>query len=280
MARGTEISAYWRPEGIEGVELFEARFRHHTYARHSHPSYAIGAVEVGAQAFWCGGGERVVAGGGLVTIDPGRVHDGHAADAAGVRYRMLYIEPVAYGAILRAIAPGAGGPPYFPEPTATDRDLAPAFLAMHRRLAAAPGGEPCAMARETGIFRFLAALALRHARSAPRLAPVVTDGARARRACDFMAENLARKLRLGDVAAEVGLSRYHFLRQFRRTTGLPPHAYLNQLRLERARALLGAGEPPAQAAAAVGFCDQAHLTHRFKAAYGITPGQFATATAS
>ncbi len=180
MARGTEISAYWRPEGIEGVELFEARFRHHTYARHSHPSYAIGAVEVGAQAFWCGGGERVVAGGGLVTIDPGRVHDGHAADAAGVRYRMLYIEPVAYGAILRAIAPGAGGPPYFPEPTATDRDLAPAFLAMHRRMSAAPGGEPCAMARETGIFQFLAALAMRHARRAPHPTPVAADGARCR----------------------------------------------------------------------------------------------------
>lgn len=279
MARGTEKSAYWRAGEVEGLELFQARFRHHSYARHSHSGYAIGAVEAGAQAFWCAGGQRVVASDGLVTLDPGRVHDGHAADATGVCYRMLYIEPAAYGAILRAVAPSAHGLPYFPEPTVTDADLAAAFLTMHRRMEAEPAGEPCAMARETGVFRFLAALASRHAGPAPQPVPVAADSARARRACDFMAANIGHKLRLADVAAQVGLSRYHFLRQFKHTMGLPPHAYLNQLRLERARALLGAGEPPAQAAAAVGFCDQAHLTHRFKAAYGITPGQFATATA-
>jgi AraC-like DNA-binding protein len=35
-----------------------------------------------------------------------------------------------------------------------------------------------------------------------------------------------------------------------------------------------AGEPPAMAAAAAGFADQSHLIRKFKAAYGVTPGQY------
>jgi AraC-like DNA-binding protein len=58
---------------------------------------------------------------------------------------------------------------------------------------------------------------------------------------------------------------------------MAPHAYLNQIRLERARQLLSAGEPSAQVAAATGFVDQSHLTRRFKGAFGVTPGQYRAA---
>ena len=58
---------------------------------------------------------------------------------------------------------------------------------------------------------------------------------------------------------------------------MPPHAYLRHLRLAAARRLLALGEAPAAVAAATGFVDQAHLTRRFKGAYGITPGRFRAA---
>ena len=65
-----------------------------------------------------------------------------------------------------------------------------------------------------------------------------------------------------------------------RAHGLPPHAYLLQLRLGHAKRLLAAGEAPAAVAAAVGFVDQSHLSRRFKGAFGITPGQYARACAA
>ena len=64
-------------------------------------------------------------------------------------------------------------------------------------------------------------------------------------------------------------------RAFRAAYGLPPHAYLTNLRVQRARELLDAGLRPAEVAAHVGFTDQAHLTRHFKRVVGVPPGAYA-----
>jgi AraC-like DNA-binding protein len=71
-----------------------------------------------------------------------------------------------------------------------------------------------------------------------------------------------------------GLSQFALLRAFRAATGLPPHAYLNQLRVRRARLLLDDGVPAADVAAQVGFADQAHLTRHFKRVVGVPPAAY------
>ena len=97
------------------------------------------------------------------------------------------------------------------------------------------------------------------------------------RAKEYMAAHLSEPICLLDMAHTVGLSPCYFLRAFKRATGMPPHSYLYQLRLDHARGLLRRGVPPAQVAAELGFTDQNHLTRRFKAAFGVTPGQYARA---
>lgn len=67
----------------------------------------------------------------------------------------------------------------------------------------------------------------------------------------------------------------NLVRAFRGATGLPPHAYQRQLRINRAQALLRRGESPAAVAAATGFADQSHLTRTFRNALGITPAAYA-----
>jgi AraC family transcriptional regulator len=77
------------------------------------------------------------------------------------------------------------------------------------------------------------------------------------------------------MAAVARLSVYHFARQFRAATGLPPHQYVIARRVERARQLLEAGThlSLAEVAAHVGFSDQSQLGHHFKRLLGVTPGQ-------
>jgi AraC-like DNA-binding protein len=71
-----------------------------------------------------------------------------------------------------------------------------------------------------------------------------------------------------------GLSQFALLRAFRAEMGLPPHAYLNQLRVRQARQLLDAGVSAAEVAARVGFADQAHLTRHFKRVVGVPPAAY------
>ncbi|PYX26303.1 MAG: hypothetical protein DMG82_02215 [Acidobacteria bacterium] len=71
-------------------------------------------------------------------------------------------------------------------------------------------------------------------------------------------------------------SPFHIARAFSQATGLPPHAYLESLRMRRARELLRSGISVVETALAVGYPDQSHFTHRFRRHTGFTPGQYRT----
>lgn len=91
----------------------------------------------------------------------------------------------------------------------------------------------------------------------------------------FIDRNIERVLRIEDLAALVGLSRFHFLRCFKRATGLSPLQYVLARRVAHARALLAEGDESIAAVAyAAGFSSQSHLNAMFKRHLGVTPGVF------
>ncbi len=88
----------------------------------------------------------------------------------------------------------------------------------------------------------------------------------------LMHERMSESLRLVDLAAAAGISRCYFSRLFHSSFGQPPHQYLLELRLQRARSLLEARQRPiADVAAMTGFSDQSHLTRCFRRRFGTTP---------
>jgi AraC family transcriptional regulator len=101
---------------------------------------------------------------------------------------------------------------------------------------------------------------------------------RLRAVVEYIEEHLDAGPRLDEMAAVARLSPYHFARQFKAATGLPPHQYVITRRVERARQLLQAGTDLslAEVAAHAGFSDQSQFTHHFKRIVGVTPGQFRT----
>lgn len=103
----------------------------------------------------------------------------------------------------------------------------------------------------------------------PKADPLVVQ-----QALDYLETHYAAAITLDDLAAQTHLSPYHLLRLFKATYGLPPHAYLTQLRVQRAKRLLLAGQPIAAVALDVGFVDQSHLTRHFKRIVGVPPGQY------
>jgi malate dehydrogenase (oxaloacetate-decarboxylating) len=94
-----------------------------------------------------------------------------------------------------------------------------------------------------------------------------------RRIFDHFDQNLAADICLLELAALVGLSQAHFSRQFKISTGLPPHRYKLTIRIERAKQLLLRGELGLkEIALSCGFFDQGHLSKAFRRAVGLSPG--------
>ena len=93
---------------------------------------------------------------------------------------------------------------------------------------------------------------------------------------EYLEENLDASLSLGQLAAVARLSPYHFSRQFKRATGLPPHQYVITRRIERVKDQLQSGTALSLAEVAVraGFSDQSQFSHHFKRIVGVTPGEF------
>ena len=94
-----------------------------------------------------------------------------------------------------------------------------------------------------------------------------------RQAKDMLRADLSGATPLTSIAAACGLSPSHFARAFRKSTGAPPHAWLNEARVERAMALLRRHDQPLSAIAfECGFVDQSHFTRLFVRRVGLTPG--------
>lgn len=99
--------------------------------------------------------------------------------------------------------------------------------------------------------------------------------ARLRRVLDHIDGHLGDGIGLTQLAALTGLSPAHFAAQFRRSTGLPPHRYLLQRRVGRAKKLVSAGRLSlAEISYALGFPSQAHFTTTFRKLVGTTPGAY------
>jgi AraC family transcriptional regulator len=98
---------------------------------------------------------------------------------------------------------------------------------------------------------------------------------RLKRVLAHIDENLGEAISLADLARAAGLSRMYFAARFRAATGLRPHDYLLQRRIDRAKELLSRTEETlVNIALDVGFQTQAHFTTVFKKFVGSTPGRW------
>ena len=108
-----------------------------------------------------------------------------------------------------------------------------------------------------------------------RAGRVRRDRPLARRLRDLLDARVVEGVGLAEAARLLGAHPTHLVRAFGREFGIAPHRYLTGRRVDRARRLLLAGERPADAAVAVGFHDQSHLTRHFRRLLGTTPAAYA-----
>ena len=139
------------------------------------------------------------------------------------------------------------------------------------------GGAGGRLAAES-LANVLAVHLLRHV-LAPRQPERGRDGAlprgRLRAVVEYIEEHLDASPSLEQMAEVAGLSPYHFARQFKTATGLPPHQFVIMRRVERAKQLLQGGDLSlAEVALHAGFSGQSVFCLHFKRLVGVTPRRF------
>lgn len=249
------------------IRALSAHFEAFAFTRHEHDHFVIGLIGSGLQTFELGRNAYVTPPGYLMLINPGEPHTGQAAREGGFSYLALY--PTLED--LRRFAEDSdllGGTLSFPRTHVRDE-------AVHAGLWRAAGlatGDP--LTHETAFVAVLRELLRRHATCDAH----PTGPAHARRevlrARDYLHAHLEERITLSELAQAAGLSPYHLARLFKDTLGLPPHQYLEGLRVRRARNLLAEGRTCADAALAAGFSSQSHLNRSFKRILGVTPAAY------
>ncbi|HET6381376.1 MAG TPA: AraC family transcriptional regulator [candidate division Zixibacteria bacterium] len=253
----------WKPP-IAGIrEVFHARFVDHVYPPHTHDTWTLFLVDEGAVRYDLHRQPRAAVPSLISILPPHVVHDGRPAVEGGYRKRVIYLETSLLGEDL--IGPAVDHP-MVPDPALRHRvarlhdalacadDLLEADTRLHfvvERIRAALGDPP--PASETGR----------------------SDGDIAEELRALLDAHLFEPMTMAAAAARIGESPTRLARAFSRAFGIAPHAYVVARRLDAARDRILAGQPLADVAAEVGFCDQAHLTRRFRAFLGTTPGRFA-----
>jgi AraC family transcriptional regulator len=92
------------------------------------------------------------------------------------------------------------------------------------------------------------------------------------RVIQYVNDNLSKDLTLSDLAAVARMNPHHFSRAFKQSTGYPPHRYVNNCRVDRAKRLLTEDRLPlAEVGLSVGFQNQSHFTTLFHRLTGVTP---------
>lgn len=203
--------------------------------------------------------------GDVITVNPSEVHDGMAIGDSR-KWAMLYLDIRKVASISADIHEGKLVESEFTEPVLQNREVAVRFAASY--VAHGASNED---AMDEQLILLLAGL-LGDAKS-----PAVRVSQRIHQVKERIDDDPVGYHPLEDLARVCGTSRFKTLRCFTALTGLTPHAYIIQRRLELAKALIRSGTGLAEAGSEAGFADQSHFHRAFVRRFGMTPGVYAAA---
>ncbi len=266
-----EQTKLWRQPRLEGVELLHATYVKQTFSRHMHEGFAIGVIEQGALKFSYRGENLVAPVGHINLASPGEVHDGYAATDGGWTYRMFYLDS---GVLQQITSQMSGRPetiPFFPMGVIWHEELARLIRSLH--MALEQQNTPT-LEQESRLLWMLGQFVVRFADEHVSICAVGREDQAVNRVREYIEAFYPEDISIEQLSHVANLSPFHLIRVFRNHVGLPPHAYLIQVRVARAKGLLLRGQSISSVTFKTGFTDQSHFTRQFKRITGVTPSKY------
>ncbi len=273
MSAKNHISFSRIPE-LGNLELLHAAYTRHQFAPHFHEGHVIGAIEKGQLGFDYRGEKLVACQGQINLADPGEVHNGFAVSESGWQYRMFYLSQGQLASILGDMGDKPLAMPFFKKGVIQDRSLAREILLLHQDF---QNSQISFLEKESRLITLLHQVVQRHAPKSFALSRPGKEKKAITLVRECIEENFHAPITLDESSCLAQMGKYYLLRVFRAHTGNTPHAYLSNVRANRAKEMMDQQIPLSQVALAVGLFDQSHLNRIFKKVFGITPGQYCRA---
>ena len=237
---------------------------------HIHDRYVVWINTGCDEHFSLKGNHHVLEQGSIGIFEPGLVHGNGPCVRESRHLRSFYIDATFF----EDLGETYGRPGHLPDfhYQIRDREIWSALARFHAGMM----GKTADLEADVVMLETFWGLIRRHGR-AMGLEADGKEGSdhRVQRVVEYFHAHLDSPLRLKELAELAGCTEYHLIRLFRTHVGMPPHAYLLQLRLEKARGMILNGVTISEAALATGFSDQSHLNRKFKQRYGLTPKVYA-----
>jgi len=239
--------------------------------KHSHEEYQF-ALSFDHQGEYTYRGEKhQIPVGQLSIIHSGEVHapsDRPSLDKPA-HFAMANIHPKWFRKVLADITDGHSHDPFFETVLPKDAMLNRLFL----NLSDESFQKKSLLEKDVSLWRFLSYLIEKYALDTP-LRSVESAQSAVLKARDYLRAYYWREISLEELAAIVGLSRFHLCRLFRKALGVSASTYQTQLRLSQAKKLILQGMGLSEVAITTGFYDQSHFGKHFKRYVGTTPAKY------
>jgi AraC-like DNA-binding protein len=252
---------------FDDLEVFRAHAIQYHYARHFHSGYSIGVIESGVGGNYYRGSTYLAPPQSIVLMNPEEAHTGFSAEGLPLTYRMLYPSVKSVEAIAQELQ--ISGTPYFKDAVIQHSELAQKIRFLHTLLE-----QPEDLLTQQTLFFEVIATLLNHHSQHISCIKNQQEHRTVQQIKDYLYENYRESVSLDNLSKLTNLNRSYLIRIFRHAVGMPPYTYLNQIRVENAKQLIGEGMSLAETAIAVGMADQSHLNRHFKRIVGISPGQY------
>ncbi|MGD9807825.1 MAG: helix-turn-helix domain-containing protein [Deferribacterales bacterium] len=239
--------------------------KYHYFPKHYHETYSVAMLSGGAKNFATAHEKGVLDRSNLAVMNPGEVHSGTSLTEEGwnqlvilfdiktadkfIAENELNTKELVFGGAIK-----------------NDTEYRQELEKIYSGILHAD----CDMEREQSFQSLLGLLFAKESeRSVQKL---YANPYGIKKAIEQMNALSSEKLTLDELASNANMSKFHFIRSFREATGITPHAYLNILRIERARRMIFTTDTTiADIATECGFADQAHFTRAYKKIYGTPP---------